>query len=155
MQLVGDGGYIRFDQRWQKGDTLHLEFDMTPQLLASNSRVVENTNRVAVQRGPLVYCLEQLDQPNGIRLADLAIPASATQNPNFSEFFDQDLLDGVTVVRLEGAHLEIPDTQRTLYFPASATPAKSTNVPLTFIPYYAWANRTPAAMQVWTPLFRT
>jgi DUF1680 family protein len=155
MQLVGDGGYIRFDQRWQKGDTLHLEFDMTPQLLASNSRVVENTNRVAVQRGPLVYCLEQLDQPNGIRLADLAIPASATQNPNFSEFFDQNLLDGVTVVRLEGAHLEIPDTQRTLYFPASATPAKSTKVPLTFIPYYAWANRTPAAMQVWTPLFRT
>ena len=154
-QLVGDGGYIRFYQRWQNGDTIHLEFDMSPQLLASNSRVVENTNRVAVQRGPLVYCLEQLDQPNGINLADIAIPASSLQQPAFTESFDKGLLDGLTVLRLEGANLQIPDNQRTLYFSATPAPAKFTRVPLTFIPYYAWANRTPTQMQVWTPLLRT
>ena len=128
---------------------------MSPQLLASNSRVVENTNRVAVQRGPLVYCLEQLDQPNGTTLADVAIPASAAQKPAFTESFDKNLLDGVAVLRLEGASLQTPDSQRALYFPASSSPSKFTRIPLTFIPYYAWANRTPAQMQVWTPLLRS
>jgi DUF1680 family protein len=155
IQLVGDGGYIRFFQRWQKGDTIHLEFDMAPQLLASNSRVVENYNRVAVQRGPLVYCLEQLDQPNGINLADVAVPASAVQQPAFTESSDNNLLDGVLLLHLDGVSVQTPDSKRTLYFPAASIPAKSTKVPLTFIPYYAWANRTPSQMQVWTPLFRT
>jgi DUF1680 family protein len=155
VQLVGDGGYIRFHRRWQKGDTIHLEFDLSPQLVASNSRVVENTNRVAVQRGPIVYCLEQLDQPNRTNLSDIAIPASATQNPNFTESFDKNLLDGITVLHLQGANLQTPDNQRTLYFPAPSITAKSTSVVLTFIPYYAWANRTPCEMQVWTPLLRS
>jgi DUF1680 family protein len=155
IQLVGDGGYIRFHQRWQKGDTIHIEFDMSPQLLASNSRVVENTNRVAVQRGPLVYCLEQVDQPSGIDLADVAIPVSALEQPAFTESFDANLLGGITVLRLDGANLKIPDKQRTLYFPASSVPVKSTTLPLTFIPYYAWANRAPTPMQVWSPLLRS
>ncbi|HTP69593.1 MAG TPA: beta-L-arabinofuranosidase domain-containing protein [Dongiaceae bacterium] len=155
IQLVSDGGYIRFHQRWQKGDTIHLEFDMSPQLLASNSHVVENTNRVAVQRGPLVYCLEQLDQPEGIHLADVAIPATAVQQPAFAESFDKNLLDGITVLHLDGANLQTPDSQHTLYFPAPSSPTKSAKVPLTFIPYYAWANRTPTQMQVWTPLLRS
>ncbi|HTZ31940.1 MAG TPA: beta-L-arabinofuranosidase domain-containing protein [Methylomirabilota bacterium] len=155
VQLVGDGGYIRFHHRWQKGDSIHVEFDMAPQFLASNSRVVENTNRAAVQRGPLVYCLEQLDQPVGVNLADLAIPAAAIQQPNFTESFDKNLLDGIMVLRLEGADIQTPDSQRTLYFPATSASPKAAKVPLTFIPYYAWANRTPSRMQVWTPLLRT
>jgi uncharacterized protein len=155
IQLVADGGYIRFHQTWHPGDTIHLEFDMSPQLLAAHSRVVENNNRVAVQRGPLVYCLEQLDQPNGISLADVAIPATAIQNPAFSESFDKNLLDGITVLGLEGANVQTSDSERTLYFPASSSPARSSKVPLTFIPYYAWANRTPTPMQVWTPLLRS
>ena len=154
-QLVGDGGYVRFYQRWQKGDTIHVEFDMAPQLLASNSRVVENYNRVAVQRGPLVYCLEQLDQPNGVNLPDVALPASAVQQPAFTESFDKSLLDGVLLLHLDGASVQIPDSQRKLYFPAGSSPERSTKVPLTFIPYYAWANRTPSQMQVWTPVLRT
>ena len=155
IQLVGDGGYVRFHQRWQKGDTIHVEFDIAPQLLASNSRVVENYNRVAVQRGPLVYCLEQLDQPNGINLPDVAVSASAVQQPAFTESFDKNLLDGVLLLHLDGASVQTPDSQRKLYFPAASSPAKSTKVPLTFIPYYAWANRTPSQMQVWTPVLRT
>ena len=147
--------YLPIRRRWSRGDVLHLSFDMSPQLLASNSRVVENTNRVAVHRGPLVYCLEQLDQPNGTTLADVAIPASAAQKPAFTESFDKNLLDGVAVLRLEGASLQTPDSQRALYFPASSSPSKFTRIPLTFIPYYAWANRTPAQMQVWTPLLRS
>ena len=147
--------YVPLKRRWSKGDVIRVQFDMSPQLLASNSRVVENTNRVAVQRGPLVYCLEQLDQPNGTNLADVAIPASVTQRPAFTESFDKNLLDGVTVLRLDGASLQTPDSQRILYFPASSSSAKSTRVPLTFIPYYVWANRTPTPMQVWTPLLRS
>lgn len=155
IELTGEGGYVRFHQVWSKGDCIHVEFDMSPQLLASNSRVVENNNRVAVQRGPLVYCLEQLDQPNGISIADVTIPASTLQKPAFTETFDRDLLDGITVLHLEGAAIQTPDLQRALYFPATSARAKFTKVPLTFIPYYTWANRTAAPMQVWTPLLRS
>jgi DUF1680 family protein len=149
------GTYLKIARRWSTADTLHLDFDMSPQLLASNSRVIENNNRVALQRGPLVYCLEQLDQPNGTNLADVAIPASALQKPQFTESFDKNLLDGITVLHLEAATLQTPTSQRGLYFPASSSPVKSTKAPLTFIPYYAWANRTPSQMQVWTPLLRS
>jgi uncharacterized protein len=154
IELTGEGGYVRFHQVWSKGDRIHIAFDMSPQLLASNSRVVENNNRVAVQRGPLVYCLEQLDQPNGISIADVTIPASTVQKPAFTESFDRNLLDGITVLHLEGAAIQTPDLQRALYFPAASAPAKSTKVSLTFIPYYTWANRAPTPMQVWTPLLR-
>jgi len=147
--------YLPVRRRWSKGDAIRVKFDMSPQLLASNSRIAENTNRVAVERGPLVYCLEQLDQPSGINLADVAIPASSVQKADFTESFDKNLLDGIMVLGLEGANVQAPDSQRALYFPANSPPAKSSKVPLTFIPYYAWANRNPSQMQVWTPILRT
>src|SRR5262249_51653829 len=65
-------GYIPIRRQWFPGSKFTLRLDMKPQLLESNARVVENTGRVAVQRGPLVYCLEELDQPAGTSLADVS-----------------------------------------------------------------------------------
>ena len=124
---------------------------MTPQILQANSRVVEDYGRVAVQRGPVVYCLEQLDQQPGIALTDLALPNTSTEN-GFSESFEKNLLDGVVVLHHEGIAVQPSAQRRSLYFPVSAAPNKSTKAELTFIPYYAWANREPTPMQVWTPL---
>ena len=147
------GTYLPLRRRWSKGDTVRLEFDMSAQVLEANVRVVENNGRVAIQRGPLVYCLEQLDQPQGVSLADVALVAGNAKSGNgFSESFDRNLLDGIMVLRHEGAAVQTPNTRRALYFPASAAAGKSTKIPLTFIPYYAWANRAPTPMQVWTPL---
>ncbi|HYA62003.1 MAG TPA: hypothetical protein VED66_02300, partial [Candidatus Sulfotelmatobacter sp.] len=118
-----------------------------------NARVVEDNGRVAVQRGPLVYCLEQLDQPQGVALSTVCFPASSAKGEaGFSETFEKDLLDGVVVLHHEGAIVQSSSERKALYFPHSAAPGMSSKIPLTFIPYYAWANRTPTPMMVWTPV---
>jgi len=151
-----EGGYVRIRRRWQAGDKVRLMFAMEPQLTESNARVIENTGRVAVQRGPLVYCLEGLDQPEGTSLADVSIRAgSKTSGDGFSETFEKDLLGGVLVLRHEGAVSKPSAARSPLYFPADAPASSSSKVELKFIPYYAWANRRPTPMMVWTPLARS
>jgi DUF1680 family protein len=146
-------GYVPIRRRWTPGDIVKLQFDMTPQILEANARVVENNGRVAIQRGPLVYCLEGIDQRMGVSLNDVAltVPAGSTAN-GFRESFEKDLLQGVVVLRHDGAAIQTSETRRALYFPASTTPNRSSKTELTFIPYYAWNNRKPTQMQVWTPL---
>jgi hypothetical protein len=154
-QLPGatSGQYLGLRRKWSAGDTVHLDFDMTPQMLEANARIAEDNGRVAVQRGPLVYCLEQLDQPQGVELADVALVADGPRaGQGFSESFDKDLLDGVVVLHHEGATVQASDARRGLYFRSSAAPAKSSKTTLTFVPYYAWANRATTPMLVWTPL---
>jgi uncharacterized protein len=151
------GKYLPIRRRWSSDDVVTLQFDLTPQILEANARVVEDNGRAAVQRGPIVYCLEQLDQPQGVAVSEVALTTSSKtslQN-GFTESYEKDLLDGVVVLHHEGAAIERSEPHRGLYFPASAPPDKSSKVSLTFIPYYAWANRTPTPMQVWTPLLKS
>ena len=149
------GAYLPIHRRWLPGDTVGLRFDMTPQLLQADARVIEDNGRVALQRGPLVYCLEQLDQPQGIALADVAVNADPSQRQQFRVEFNPNLLGGITVLHHDGAAYESSTASNALYSRYAATPPKTKSVPLTFIPYYAWANRTPTPMQVWTPLLKT
>src|SRR5271157_6246540 len=100
--------------------------------------------------------LEQLDQPAGVALADIALSADSVKpEKGFSDSFEKDLLDGVVVLHREGVAVHASDARRALYFPSSAAAGRTTKVPLTFIPYYAWANRAPSAMVVWTPLLKS
>lgn len=149
------GRYMPIRRRWVTGDIVKLQLDMTPQILEANSRVVENNGRAAVQRGPLVYCLEGLDQNQGVSLNEVALTSSGSAASNgFAESFDKELLDGVVVLHHEGAAIQTSDARRVLYFSAGAAPNKSSKIPLTFIPYYAWNNRQPTQMLVWTPLLK-
>jgi len=148
------GEYLPVRRRWS-GDTVILQFNMAPQILEANSQVVENNGRVAVQRGPLVYCMEQIDQPQGVALTNVALNATGDTATRFDERFERDLLGGLLLLRHAGAVYESSPQRNALYFAHSAGPLKSHPTTLTFIPYYAWANRTPTPMQVWTPLART
>jgi uncharacterized protein len=148
------GQYLPVRRRWAAGDAVTLQFNMAPQVLEANAQVTENNGRVAVQRGPLVYCMEQIDQGDGVALKDVALSADKGSTSRFEEKFDRDLLGGILVLRHAGAvYQESPDRSG-LYFSHNAPPPKSRPVQLTFIPYYAWANRVQTPMQVWTPVAR-
>jgi DUF1680 family protein len=128
---------------------------MTPQVLAANPRVADDTGRVAVQRGPLVYCLEGLDQAGGVSLSDVAISIGKQAETEFQSEFKSDLLDGVVVLHHTGVTNENGASRNALYSRYIREAAKTRRVPLTFIPYYAWSNRMATTMQVWTPLLES
>ncbi len=152
---VQHGQYLPIRRQWSPGDTVSLNFPMTPEIISSNRRVSENTGRVAVQRGPIVYCLEQLDQPNAPALSDVSILAgSQASNSVFHSEYKADLLDGVTVLHHNGAVLEVSSNQEALYVPASPDAPKKRPQNLVLIPYYVWANRQATPMQVWIPYAR-
>ena len=147
---VRPGAYLPIRRRWSPGETIRLQMDMTPQALAANPHVTEDTGRVAVERGPLVYCLEQLDQPQGVALSDGALLVGQKAGEFRSEY-RSDLLGGVVVLHHPGAVYE-GSSDSALYSPYSGVSRKSRPALLTLIPYYAWANREPSFMEVWTPL---
>src|SRR5579884_3063035 len=146
------GQYLPIRRTWASGDSVRLQFDMAPQVLEANSRVVEDYGRVALQRGPLVYCMEQLDQPEGVALADVALDLGEKSSSAFHEEFESGLLECLMVTPNTGAVREAPAGRAGLYHRYTTEPLKTRKATLTFIPYYAWANRAATAMQVWTPV---
>ncbi len=151
---VTPGQYLALRRRWSPRDAIHLKFGMTPQVIEANRRVVDDYGRVAVQRGPLVYCLEQLDQPQGISLYDVSLDLQQDSSSAFHVEFDKDLLGGIVVLKHAGAWAEKTSSDGKLYRKYTPTAPKGRQVELKFIPYYAWANRAATPMQVWTPTFR-
>ena len=140
--------YASVRRLWQAGDRAKLHFDMSPRLVAANPRVPEDTGKVAVQRGPLIYCLEHVDQPAAI--PDLALAAEAGK---FTERERRDLLGGVVVLKHQGLAYQTSLANEPLYIPLDRSRRRAARlVTLTFIPYYAWANREPGPMEVWVPL---
>jgi len=113
--------------------------------------VVDDDGRVALQRGPLVYCMEQMDQPQGVKLSDVALDIGAKGAAGFHASFEKDVLGGVNVLRGTGVALE-SERNNGLYYRYTGNRDKSHKVALTFIPYFAWANREETPMQVWMPV---
>ena len=146
------GEYYEIHRRWEGGDKVRVEFDVKPRLVRANPLVREDAGRVAVEAGPLVYCLEQPDQP-GFNLFDASLLLDGSP---FAGAFHPDLLDGVEVLEHRGAVMEKPLASEPLYLAFQKKqdrPAKE--VSLSFIPYYAWANRGPSGMEVWVPYSET
>ncbi len=144
------GQYLAVKRRWAAGDKVRLQLDMTPQVVTANPRVQDNRGRVAVQRGPLVYCIEQLDQPGVTSLTDLALTVGTEPGKEFQEDMRKNMLGGIVVLQHAGVYFDKPLAQEPLYQPFAKDSAKGGRaVSVTLIPYYAWANREPSAMQVW------
>jgi DUF1680 family protein len=148
---ANSGQYLPIQRQWSPGDTVNLQFSMPTEIISSNPRVPENTGRIAVQRGPVVYCMEQSDQSSNAALSDLAAVLDKRSHTEFETAYKPDLLDGVVVLRTNGVSYEVPLAHEPLYVPASPVLRKMRADNLRLIPYYAWANRQPAAMQVWIP----
>ena len=148
------GTYLPIRRRWSPGDTIQLKVEVKPQVIEANPRVADDTGRVAIQRGPLIYCLEEIDQPSGISLSDVAVNPGRQPSEQFQTEFRNDLLGGMVVLHHTGALYERGASEKALYS-RYAREATTRTIPLTFIPYYAWANRQATSMQVWNPLLQS
>ncbi|MDP8924606.1 MAG: glycoside hydrolase family 127 protein [Chloroflexota bacterium] len=142
----GPNGYLRIERPWSRGDVAELDLPMAPRLIEARPWIESTRGCVAIEHGPLVYCLEQADQQAPVY--DLEIDATAPLETTWRP----DLLDGVSVVRAAGFRIDRSAWQDRLYRPlASGDSSGGRPAELTAIPYYAWANREPGAMRVWIP----
>jgi DUF1680 family protein len=128
-------GYARISRNWRGGDVVQLELPMPVRRVAAIDSVEADRGRVALQRGPIVYCVEWPDQPDG-QVRNLLV----TDDAALEAVFEPDLLHGVTVIHgAARAYRKVPESDE----------LSSSEVPLTAIPYYAWAHRGPGEMSVW------
>jgi DUF1680 family protein len=136
-------GYAYFSREWKKGDTIELSFDMPVRINEANPLVREDIGKISLSRGPIVYCLEEAD--NGGDLHLLHLPSAG--HCEFKTEFKEDLLGGIETIGTEALVLKNDWPKNMLYREAS-DPIYSRKV-LTWIPYYAWANRGKGEMCVW------
>jgi hypothetical protein len=127
VDLEMEDSYAIIDRHWQGGDTVTLELPMDVRRVLTHHKVAAHRGPVALERGPVVYCLESVD--NGGELQDIELPV----NTAVSAEPRPDLLGGVTVIQAQGLRSDTPTV-------------------LTFVPYYAWAHRGAGQMKVWVPV---
>jgi DUF1680 family protein len=142
----GTYGYIK--RAWKAGDTVELAMDFQPTLWEANPLVEETVNQVTIKYGPLVYCVESNDLPEGVRLEDVAL--SLTSPAGFKAQREKIAGADVLTFTLNGLALPRRDwVKGELYRPVTPTAPR----PVTFkaVPYYAWGNRGDTEMSVWLP----
>jgi DUF1680 family protein len=129
-------GYAALERDWRPGDELRLDLPLAPRWTRPDPRVDAVRGCVAAERGPLVYCVESVDQGPGARLDEVAVDTAAPpadQGPDGG-------LGGAMTLRCAAHALPVGEPGQ----PAAA-------MPLTMVPYHLWGNRGPAAMRVWLP----
>jgi DUF1680 family protein len=139
---AGADGYARVRRTWRKSDRLQLTLPMTAMRIYADPRVRADYGKAAIQRGPLIYCLEEVD--NGPALFRVRLPSNAP----LSVVERPDLLGGIVAVTATGKSPPPGSSGDGLYSERNSD-LSLVDRPLLFIPYYAWANRAPGEMLVW------
>jgi len=142
--------YLAVARKWTSGDVLTVEFPTPVRQTISNPRLADTYGRVALERGPLVYALEQIDQ-NNAPIGDIFL-RPGTQ---ITAEMKKDTLNGVILLKTQGQVTEKSLGEEPLYQPFAAAASRVRRpLPLTFVPYYAVGNREPSPMRVWIPMLR-
>ncbi len=140
-----DQGFLKWERVWQEGDVVKLNLTMPVRLFESHPLLEETRNHTALMRGPLVYCLEGNDLPEGAALGDVYLKADLPWKPVEGE------IGGLPLIFLEGkGYLRTGRANEELYRPLGKPEYRE--IPVRLIPYFLWDNRSPADMSVWLPL---
>lgn len=131
-------GYLRIERLWRASDEIMLDLDMPVERVYSHPRVTANRGRVALMRGPIVYCLEEVDNRGSPDL--LALPRAA----QLTAVYEPDLLGGVATILAGGKRVIEASAQN-----YSTAPSDLQSAPIKAIPYFAWDNRDSGDMLVW------
>ena len=129
-------GYAVLNRKWKKGDVVEVNLPMDVQRVTAHKKVDDDLGKVAIQRGPLIYCAEWPD--NNGKVSNIILPKGTALTPEYKA----DLLNGVTVLKGETTAVKIDSKNNTV---------STVKQNFTAIPYYAWAHRGKGEMTVWFP----
>jgi len=141
------GSYAVIERRWVAGDAIELELPMPVRMIVADPRIEQTRNQVAIMRGPIVYCLESVDVPEGVRFEDICLPADA----RWEVQHEGNLLGGVTVLKTEALVIE-RQARGDIGRYRHVSDVQGRHVDVRMIPYYAWNNREEPKMAVWLPV---
>jgi uncharacterized protein len=127
-------GFAEIKREWNAGDVVEVSFPMQVNSVVANEKVEADKDRIALQRGPVMYCAEWPDNKDGV-IRNLLL----NDNENILTEYDEKLLNGVEVITGKGRG----------YFYDNENILKSAEQEIKFIPYYAWAHRGTGEMSVW------
>ncbi|WP_439590859.1 glycoside hydrolase family 127 protein [Microbacterium sp.] len=144
VAITAAGTYATIAREWQVGDEIVLDLPMPVRRLRAHRLAEEATNQVAVQRGPVVYCLESADLPDGVVLEQAALRRGAELRLAETE------IAGTRLMALEAELAVLPRPTESLYADVPDDVVDTASARL--IPYFAWGNRGPGEMSVWLPL---
>ena len=129
-------GYAKIDRNWEKGDIIELDFPMPVRKIIANEKVIEDRGKFAIERGPIVYCAEWVD--NGDKVRNLLV----NKNSSFTVEHVDNLIDGIDIIKGKATALSTSEKDNSII---------KTEQNFTAIPYYAWAHRGSGEMIVWLP----
>ncbi len=135
-------GYAYINRKWKDADKISILFKMPVEIVRANINVREDMGKVAVTRGPIVYCLEEED--NGSDLHRIYL----NSNPKFTYEYDKDFLGGAIILESDGRLAKEQDCDKDKLYVYDSK-IEFNEKKLKWIPYYLWANRTPGEMLVW------
>ena len=127
--VVDEFGYVSLDRNWRNGDAVEIEFPFKVKKVVAHQKVKEDRGKMAVERGPIVFCAEWPDYEGG-HVLGLLFDAKSELKPSFDESF----FGGVTTINGEAKNISRPSSELK---------------PIKLIPYYLWANRGVGEMSVW------
>ena len=143
QSIAIEQGYAVLARQWSHGDVVELELSTPVERVMPHPNIRQTAGQIALQRGPLVYCLEEVD--NGSRLANVCIPSAAALEATF----DSELLGGISVISGTALRIEPAEDSTELYRHHSSTDYAESAFAFRAIPYYLWANRDAGEMRVW------
>ncbi|WP_083631270.1 glycoside hydrolase family 127 protein [Labilibacter marinus] len=139
------GEFVTVNRKWKKGDKITVDMPMDVTFVEGHTHIEEVRNQVAVKRGPIVYCMESADLPEGAKIMDVYLNGDA----EMKAVFKKDLLAGVTAIEAEVKIRKDNNTEK--MYKAVKKPEFET-IKTQFVPYFSWSNRGKGEMSVFVPV---